>query len=295
MWNHATQTFVSKNKYRGREIKTSDFANILRTFLDDGDRILTAHIPVLIQKLHNLAAIIIKLGGFRFYGCSLLLIYDGDKEAQDLFARQRNEISKGDEEVGTGDGGRLSMVKEETSRPVEISPSPGRRSRSVDHHSHSHLRRLGHHSHHSHSHSSNRSSPHPDNSSTPKPTPLHTKKPSHRLRGEINLRVVDFAHTTTGVDFIPMIPNPHEDIQALGKAYDTLFDAETGLALARFPPKHKNRADMGFIFGLKSVVSALRDIWSEEVGTEDFGELENADVFERAFGLGEVDLGELST
>ncbi|KAI9637748.1 uncharacterized protein MKK02DRAFT_22466 [Dioszegia hungarica] len=280
VWNNSTQSFVSKNKYRGREIRTSDFSNILRLFLDDGERLLTAHIPFLIQKLHNLAAIVLRLGGFRFYGCSLLLIYDGDKEAQDHFVKHAGTIG----EVETPMPGKLGRVEEERStRPVEIPPSPSRRSRSVDHHS-----KHRHHHSHSHSHSHSRTAHSQDD--TPSQAP---KKASNRIRGEINLRVVDFAHTTTGADFVPMPRDPDEDVQALGKGYDTRFDPETGLALARFPPKHADRPDMGFVFGLRSVVEALQDILAE-AGEGAVQVKEEGDVFERAFGS-EVDLGALST
>ena len=41
------------------------------------------HIPGILQKIYALAEIVNRLVGYRFYGCSMLFIYDGDPEAQD--------------------------------------------------------------------------------------------------------------------------------------------------------------------------------------------------------------------
>ncbi|KLT40063.1 SAICAR synthase-like protein, partial [Cutaneotrichosporon oleaginosum] len=78
VWSNATQSFVSKNKYRGRQLKTEEFPRVLSLYLNDGNNLLVQHIPPLMQKLYSLASILVTLNGFRFYGCSLLLIYDGD-------------------------------------------------------------------------------------------------------------------------------------------------------------------------------------------------------------------------
>lgn len=272
VWNNETQSFTSKNKYRGRELKTDDFTDNLRTFISDGDRLLVDHIPVLLQKLHDLAAIMLRLNGFRFYGCSILLIYDGDQQVQEQYAKGMRGM---EEPVGKG---RRSRSADTRSRiePIAISLSqsqsqiPGRSSRR-----HSHSR-----------HDSQHNSPHTHRS---------------RLRGEINLRVVDFAHTTTGRDFVPL---PAElDSKDMGKGYDTKFDPVSGLAMARFPPKHLQKPDVGFIFGLRSLVRALKEIWAEEQdrrraeGEEvmrETGVIREDDVFTRAFG-DDFDTGALST
>ncbi|KAM6495612.1 hypothetical protein JOM56_008318 [Amanita muscaria] len=85
VWNHATQSYVMQDKYKGRELHKDDFGTVLSTFLHDGKRLLEYHIPVLLEKLYALARIINRLKGYRFYGCSLLLIYDGERESQDVF------------------------------------------------------------------------------------------------------------------------------------------------------------------------------------------------------------------
>ncbi|WVW82679.1 hypothetical protein I302_104690 [Kwoniella bestiolae CBS 10118] len=278
VWNNDTQSFVSRNKYRGRELKTSDFPNVLQSFLSDGETLLIDHIPIIVQKLHNLAAIMLKLDGFRFYGCSLLLIYDGDKEIQDHYRsviRNDNHLEKVEEDEWAEH--RHRPVKRVDHTQEGEGQTQERRSRSVEHHSHSHShsRRRKSHSH-SHSHSQSR--------------------PNPKIRGEVNIRVVDFAHTTTGKDFLPF-PSEHVDPEdkVLGKGYDTQFDPSSGLPYARFPPKYPNRPDLGFVFGLKNVVQALKGIYISCASSGVELEVrENRDVFERAFpGRGEE--GELST
>ena len=251
---------------------------MLSFFLHDGDTFLLDHIPNLLRKLHALAKIIHQLDGFRFYGCSLLLIYDGDKDAQDHFRRHARlplaEIPTPVDEYAEHRH-RHSHSHADAHHP-EANPggSTSRRSRSVDA---AHRRQ--------------------------RPNASNTL----RLRGEVNIRVVDFAHTTTGRDFLPTPAEElrREDPVALGKGYDTHFDPQTGLAMARFPPKHRSTPDMGFLFGLKSVCEALRGIWQDEMDRRRFEgdvgrvrELDtdcwNDEVWRGIFG-DEVDVASLST
>ncbi|KAI9067654.1 SAICAR synthase-like protein [Trametes sanguinea] len=85
VWNHVTQSYVTQDKYKGREVRPEDFPGVLQSFLHDGERLLVYQIPVILRKVYALARIINRLKGYRFYGCSLLMIYDGDREAQEAF------------------------------------------------------------------------------------------------------------------------------------------------------------------------------------------------------------------
>ncbi|WVQ99083.1 hypothetical protein IAU59_006215 [Kwoniella sp. CBS 9459] len=342
VWNNETQSFVSRNKYRGREIKTADFPFVLQSFLSDGETLLVDHIPVIVQKLHNLAAIMLQLDGFRFYGCSLLLIYDGDKETQDHYrqhvrggscssametldeSQEVNSSTNDPTHLPSTSGLRMSRHDLEDTehgekddewaehrhrptkrleREAEDEPQPAeRRSRSVDLHASSRSRVRGSSSigGDTRSHSRTRHTHHDTHNGGGCPQQAHHRK----IRGEVNIRVVDFAHTTTGRDFVTF-PADHVDPPDLGKGYDTKFDPVTGLAMARFPPKFRDRPDMGFIYGLKNVCEALKNIYedhthayalvNEEQGlsSEEGGGIgdgrkleikENADVFEFAFG-----------
>jgi hypothetical protein len=256
VWNSAKGEFTAKNKYCGRELKTPDFPRVLGFFLSDGDSMLLEQIPPLIQKMYNLANILRTLAGFRFYGCSLLLIYDGDKDVQDQYAAHKRNPRR-DTSSGAG-----------AARPRRNSLS-GRRSRSADVET---------------------------ASDCPPKSPGH-----HRSRGEVVVRIVDFAHTTTGKDIRFPYPPGVSDPPNMGKGYETLFD-DVGLALARFPPHHPSEADMGFIFGIRSVVHSLTDIYNSErearraVGNPapPLPAFENAGVFDALFP-DDFDSGYLST
>jgi hypothetical protein len=80
------------------------------------------------------------------------------------------------------------------------------------------------------------------------------------------VRIVDFAHTTTGRDWLPypssLDRSAHETTGSEG--YHADIDPETGLIYARFPPHFPDEPDRGFLFGLKSLSEALEKIWNKE-------------------------------
>ena len=315
VWNTRTFSFFSKNKYRGRELKAPDFPRVLRSFLSDGEELLIDHIPIIIRKLCRLARIIRALDGFRFYGCSLLLIYDGDGGVQSGYRRHVRAIQNFDHRnkalesslSGTTPGTSVEFDEddeyaEHRHRPTRLAKTDGdaapaeKRSHSVGagrsksrqpdrhqspngHHpanGHENGRHSHHHTHtHNHGHA----------------PPLDLADNTRRIKGEVNIRLVDFAHTTTGQDFVPFPLSFREDTSTLGKGYDTPVDPATGLSMARFPPKHPGTPDMGFLFGLKSVCESLRMVWEDEVGEVMELDGEEGDVFETI----EEGQGEFST
>ncbi|KAH7888005.1 SAICAR synthase-like protein [Phlebopus sp. FC_14] len=227
VWNHATQSYVTQDKYMGRDVKAEDFPSVLASFLHDGERLLVWQIPILIQKLYALARIINRLRGFRFYGCSLLLIYDGDRDAQEAF--------------------RMSALDHPSSRTKRGESLERSRTRSVSKHDRPSLRR---------SHSEDLLV-----------GPIGKRSGGKRKRGEVNVRIVDFAHTTTGRDWVAYPPSPgREIIQQISssRGYQAEVDAETGLIYARFPPHYPGEPDRGFLFGLKNLAETLEKIWNDE-------------------------------
>jgi hypothetical protein len=88
-----------------------------------------------------------------------------------------------------------------------------------------------------------------------------------RKRGEVNVRIVDFAHTTTGRDWLPYPkepPSARPQESSSSKGYQAEFDPETGYLYARFPPHYPDQPDQGFLFGLKNLTASLERIWNEE-------------------------------
>ena len=138
-----------------------------------------------------------------------------------------------------------------------------------------------------------------------------------RRRGEVNVRIVDFAHTTTGHDYISLSALAEKDRARLteefsnGNGYLANVDAESGLIYARFPPHYPEQPDRGFLFGLKNLSEMLERLWDEErvrrmKASRDDPSLVarqlppvNTDgkaIFEQIFGpRGVEDLGEVST
>ncbi|KAG6331036.1 hypothetical protein ID866_8057 [Astraeus odoratus] len=270
VWNNITQSYVSQDKYMGRDIRAEDFPSVLASFLHDGERLLVWQIPILMQKLYALAHIINRLRGFRFYGCSLLLIYDGDREAQEAFRMSAQEHP-------SSRSNRGESMERTTARSVSTSEGPSLRR------SHSEDLLLG---------------------------PVAKRSSGKRKRGEVNVRIVDFAHTTTGRDWAPCPAPAGRKIihQTSGsKGYQADVDEETGIIYARFPPHYPEEPDRGFLFGLKNLTIALEKIWNEErmrrmkwsrddpgTSAEQQQQLpplptEGKEVFEEIFGSAELD------
>lgn len=209
-----------QDKYKGREVRKDEFGSVLTSFLHDGDHLIAYQIPILLEKLYALARIVNRLKGYRFYGCSLLLIYDGDRESQEAFR---------------------TVVLDHPSSRSKRGESLERRSASRSHperlrRSHSEDLLVG---------------------------PIDKRPGGRRKRGEINVRVVDFAHTTTGKDWVPY-PTKERDSMLNGEGYQPEIDPETGLLYARFPPHHPEQPDRGFLLGLKNLAESLENIWNEE-------------------------------
>lgn len=219
---------MTQNKYAGREVRKDEFPSVLSSFFHDGERLLVHHIPSILQKLYGLARIIYRLKGYRFYGCSLLFIYDGDKEVQDAALQTARESPTSRSKRGE------SLDRSSTYHPHTARHASLRRSHSED-------LLVG---------------------------PVAKRSHRHRKRGEVNIRIVDFAHTTTGRDFVPYpeggVPQPNAPSIQAGKGYQADVDPESGVIYARFPPKHPDQPDYGFLFGIRSIAQALEGMWDEE-------------------------------
>lgn len=80
VWNPTTERFFMRDKYFGRRLKSGmQFAKILAKFLYDGVSVysIVVKIPGIISQLHELFCEFEKLKGYRMYGSSVLLMYDG--------------------------------------------------------------------------------------------------------------------------------------------------------------------------------------------------------------------------
>ncbi|KAJ2594502.1 inositol polyphosphate kinase kcs1 [Coemansia sp. RSA 1721] len=74
--------YLFQDKYYGRSLNTFTFQRSLLEFLDNGQDVLVFMIPSLLTRLRNLYRTVEQMHGFRFFGSSLLLVYDGYSAAQ---------------------------------------------------------------------------------------------------------------------------------------------------------------------------------------------------------------------
>ncbi|KAG9038570.1 hypothetical protein FRB95_000791 [Tulasnella sp. JGI-2019a] len=227
VWDNTTQSYATQNKYTGRDIRTEEFPAVLSSFLHDGENLLVYHIPVLLQKLYGLARLIYRLKGYRFYGCSLLFIYDGDRDAQEHYkaatdaptSRTKRGESLDRRDRAVAPGRSKPTLRRTASEDLLLGPVAKRSHR------------------------------------------------GRRKRGELFIRIVDFAHTTTGRDYVPLSARPDvvdTSTTPNTKGYQADVDPETGLLLARFPPKRAEKPDLGFLFGIMNLTKTLETIWNEE-------------------------------
>jgi inositol-hexakisphosphate 5-kinase len=235
VWDKTTQSYKTQDKYKGREIKKDDFASVLASYLNDGERLLVYHIPILLQKVYALARIVNRLKGYRFYGCSLLLIYDGDEDVQKTYRASVLEHPSSRSKRGESLERKATAPDATDAEPTErdAAPPPLRRSHSDD-------LLVG---------------------------PVAKRSSARRKRGEVNIRIVDFAHTTTGRDWEPYPANGlepgAEQVHSSG-GYAAALDPATGHIFARFPPHYPDEPDRGFLFGLKNFAAALEKIYNDE-------------------------------
>ena len=200
----------------------------------------------------------------------MLLIYDGDHEVQDVLISQTCEQPSSRKQRGES----LERRRNHHSYPSgssgsststqKINESSDAEGEKVDQDPHSPLATPLRRSHSE------------DLMIGPAAKRCHNSRP--RKRGEVNLRIVDFAHTTTGQDWLSY-PDPsmdkyspeylntqHPKVEEVssGKGYVADIDPVSGCIYARFPPHYPDQPDRGFLWGLKNVAETLESLWNQE-------------------------------
>jgi hypothetical protein len=181
------------------------------------------------------------LDRYRFYAASLLFIYDGDATVQSAYEQS---LGSSPGSVPMGKGATRGSNEEDSSSWTTPSQTPA-------------------------STTSPRLLRSPTSPSTP------TTKRS-KVAGAVTIRLIDFAHCTTGDDFLP--PLSESDY-----GFPSPSDHRPR---ASFPPTHPNQPDLGFLLGLKSLCAALRMIWDEETKGGVSLKIDGEGVFEEIFGMG---------
>jgi inositol-hexakisphosphate kinase len=89
----------------------------------------------------------------------------------------------------------------------------------------------------------------------PRPGYNSLDRDGHLDPGEMNIRLIDFAHCTTGDDFLPPLQPGEQDQPSSNPDV---------MPRARFPPIHADEPDVGFLLGLQSICNSLKGVWAEE-------------------------------
>ncbi|WFD31194.1 inositol-hexakisphosphate 5-kinase [Malassezia sp. CBS 17886] len=272
-----TEQFVFQDKYYGRTVRPEEFSTVLERFFDNGIQVLVHHIPALVDKLHRLARHVRRLVGYRFYASSLLLIYDGDLLRQNaLLEVFESQLADGTpHRARSEDSSEGSLQRQPGGAQVRYSPTRaaadgGTRPAFTDAtDSQQHEDAVLSASTHA-TPSLAQSSMSSTTVTLPSPAlsaaTASTSPPgcaagarAHRRRtrraGNVSIRIIDFAHCTTGSDFY--FPQDHG-----GRPPQTPED--TVLPVCRFSPAHRDLPDTGYLWGLRSLAVAFGDIWERE-------------------------------
>ena len=318
------ERYVFQDKYFGRKVTIGDFPSVLASFLHDGERILAYHIPHILRQLYRLASIVFGLDRFRFYAASLLFIYDGDPDVQAAYRKSVLEqmaeptapavnlkalSSSLPNHSPASDWARLASARD-SPPDADVtngrsSGPPRRRARALSvggneddeddgsdertiHPSSSGAHRHHAHEPHSRSHGAHeRHGGHHRHGSRPKGEHSHrrSKSKKSKVAGAVTIRLIDFAHCTTGDDFVDPV-----EADSLSLDLEPGEFAPDGRIVARFPPTHPDQPDRGFALGLRSLCAALKMIWADECraghleGLERELHVEGEDVFKRVWG-----------
>lgn len=72
--------YMKKDKYWGRELNEDGFKGALHNFFHNGFRLRVKVISKVLDKLEQMRRVIEKQSSYRFYSCSLLIVYEGYEE-----------------------------------------------------------------------------------------------------------------------------------------------------------------------------------------------------------------------
>ncbi|KAF9945601.1 hypothetical protein BGZ72_001179 [Mortierella alpina] len=119
VYNITTGRFLFQNKYYGRKLTKETLPLTLRQFLFNGSEVMLTHIPLLLRKLKGLAKIIKNLNGYRFYGSSLLIYYDGDSSSDMPQAQDQPLLTPGSHPLRIDSAHPNSPASSEARRQVK--------------------------------------------------------------------------------------------------------------------------------------------------------------------------------
>ncbi|MCO5549570.1 hypothetical protein L7F22_003042 [Adiantum nelumboides] len=266
VYDSKKDNYLFQDKYYGRQIAPDQFSTALARFFEDGKCLLVHHIPIILEKLYRLAGIIFRLKGYRFYASSLLFIYDGDEQTQSRLQREFEHrrrhgqagysptvwdtLEQVAKQQKVQNAANASLPNGESSiAAIMASPAVQQEREAIVNSANV-----------SSSMSSSRASLSPllqPSSSATGTIPSSAPPNRRRKKGEINIRIIDFAHCTTGHDYI----YPNEDAADEAELQALLA---AGRPIVRFPPQLRDGPDSGYLFGLQHLARSFEEIWDRE-------------------------------
>ncbi|BFZ16785.1 hypothetical protein BsWGS_19824 [Bradybaena similaris] len=85
-----TDEFEIRDKMHGRQLNDEDFKTQIEQFLFNGQDLRLELVDSILQQLTHLKNVVEQMDGYRFYSCSLLIVYEGNVEDS---PEQREETS----------------------------------------------------------------------------------------------------------------------------------------------------------------------------------------------------------
>lgn len=120
VFQESTGKYICYNKYHGRSLSVDQFKQALQQFLHNGYHLRTELLQRIVKKLLKLQHVIENHETFRFYSCSLLVLYEGyeGKEAKvaDVSSTSPGQSSGTDSEASSESWDKLFEKHEMTSR-----------------------------------------------------------------------------------------------------------------------------------------------------------------------------------
>ncbi|XP_066997568.2 inositol hexakisphosphate kinase 1 [Anabrus simplex] len=225
-----TQRFLCRNKFYGRSLSIAGFQQALCQFLHNGARLRSDVLPPLIRRLEELVVVLAHQDSVRFYTTSLLLLYEGNEvhspEPCHFDFKNTSAVCEFDSASRTDEDHRGCMGRRSSSAET-LSPVPdGSFERLITDDLPHHHRRSSSTLIYEESHGGSSSSPHDSSLSTPI-SPLPNTLPESTSEPVVDVRMIDFAHST------------HKELD---------------------DPVVYSGPDRGFLFGLENMIALLKGI-----------------------------------
>ncbi len=195
MFNKSRKEYTFRDKYYGRQLTEETLSQVLCSFLSNGEVFRSDLLPSLTSMLEDLRRVISALPSYRYYSSSLVIIYDGAESSgctlnPENMTRLLNEIVKYDTPILVDSaldsgGGANNGANNHVSSLLNHTPSCTTSSEDLPNHTPPHS---------VDSPSDYTPSSHTDHTSSP--CAMMSSAELALARNVVDVRMIDFAHST---------------------------------------------------------------------------------------------------